>query len=408
MPSSTDCWAGLLALIVATHALAQAPAYAPVIVTQQDASGRAIGLVEHPFKFLVTGSNPAQSGEVLTVYSTGLGPTSPAVPPGTPAPVSTPAVTTTTPIVNVGCLQSPVISSQLMPGATGLYQVTFEVPPGIAGGGQPFSLSIGGQTSNALTLPVAGAAATGPAPSISLVANAFGEAALIAPNTWVEIKGTNLAPPGDSRSWLDADFVNNQLPTQLDGVSATVNGKAAYVYYISPTQVNILTPPDPISGPVQVCLAVGGATSNIAMVQAQPQSLSLFEFVSSTGKHYVYGRHASDNTLIGPPGLFPTAPALTTPVKPGETIYVAGNGFGTTDTKVIRGAMNQSGSLAKPWPAVQIGGIPADLSFAGLVGVGTYAFFFTVPQNVPDGDLALTVTYNGLSIQPNLFITVQH
>jgi hypothetical protein len=35
----------------------------------------------------------------------------------------------------------------------------------------------------------------------------------IAPNTWVEIKGTNLAPAGDTRIWAGADFVNNQMPT---------------------------------------------------------------------------------------------------------------------------------------------------------------------------------------------------
>ena len=57
----------------------------------------------------------------------------------------------------------------------------------------------------------------------------------------------NLAPAGDSRIWQDSDFVNSQMPVQLDGVSATVNGKPAYVYYISPTQLNILTPPDAIS-----------------------------------------------------------------------------------------------------------------------------------------------------------------
>jgi len=54
---------------------------------------------------------------------------------------------------------------------------------------------------------------------------------------------------GDSRIWKTPDFVNNQLPTNLDSISATVNGKPAYLYYISPTQINILTPPDAMSGP---------------------------------------------------------------------------------------------------------------------------------------------------------------
>src|SRR5580692_9979874 len=82
------------------------------------------------------------------------------------------------------------------------------------------------------------------APVITLVANAEGETPLIAPNTWVEVKGQNLAPANDSRTWQNSDFVNGQLPASLDQVSVTVNGKAAFIYYISPTQINILTPPD--------------------------------------------------------------------------------------------------------------------------------------------------------------------
>ena len=172
-----------------------------------------------------------------------------------------------------------------------------------------------------------------------LVANADGDSALIAPNTWVEIKGTNLAPAGDTRIWLGSDFFGSQMPGALDGVSVTVNGKSAYVYYVSPTQVNILTPPDAIQGPVQVQLTNNGVPSNSMSVPAQAQSLSLFEFVSTSGKAYVYGRHTGDNTLIGPTSLFP---GLTTPVKPGELIYVAGNGFGSTDTAVVSGSVTQS------------------------------------------------------------------
>src|ERR1700680_4380418 len=74
-------------------------------------------------------------------------------------------------------------------------------------------------------------------PAITLVANAEGESPIIAPNTWVEIKGANLAPAGDIRTWQGSDFLNNQMPVKLDRVSVTVNNKSAYVYYISPTQV---------------------------------------------------------------------------------------------------------------------------------------------------------------------------
>src|ERR1700693_3658968 len=43
-----------------------------------------------------------------------------------------------------------------------------------------------------------------------------GESPAIAPNTWVEIKGVNLAPSSDSRIWQASDFVGTQMPTELD------------------------------------------------------------------------------------------------------------------------------------------------------------------------------------------------
>ena len=75
---------------------------------------------------------------------------------------------------------------------------------------------------------------------------------------------------------------------------------------------------------------------------------------------------------------------------------------------IVSGSITQGGNLPAPLPVVKVGGIPAQVSFATLVGVGTFVIDFVVPENAPDGDLALTATYNGLSIQANLLITVQH
>lgn len=87
-----------------------------------------------------------------------------------------------------------------------------------------------------VTAYLVGRATPAPGPVIAEVANAEGESPVIAPNTWVEIKGVGLAPSGDARIWQDPDFVSNQMPTALDHVSATVNSKSAFVYYISPAQ----------------------------------------------------------------------------------------------------------------------------------------------------------------------------
>lgn len=111
-------------------------------------------------------------------------------------------------------------------------------------------------------------------PTIASVTNVTGEAPTIAQNTWIEIKGTNLAP--GMRSWQNADFVNNQMPTQLDRVSVTVNGKSAFVSYISSTQVNILTPLDSAQGPVPVQLMNGSGKSAVSNVQLEQSAPGFF------------------------------------------------------------------------------------------------------------------------------------
>lgn len=268
---------------------------------------------------------------------------------------------------------------------------------GTLGGASTFPYLGSGGSGNTLTTSAT------PTPAISFVANAEGESPVIAPNTWVEIKGVNLAPPRDAlttRIWTTPDFLNNQLPLQLDGVSVTVNGKRAYVYYVSPGQVNVLTPPDAITGPVSVVVTNNGVSSTHFVAQAQALSPSFFVF---DGTHVVAAH--LNGADIGPPTLYP---GLTTPAQPGETIVIYGNGFGPTSAPAISGAVSQSGSLS-PMPVITIGGIQANVRFAGLnIAPGEFQFNVDVPSNLADGDQPITATYTGLSTQPGVLLTVQH
>jgi uncharacterized protein (TIGR03437 family) len=230
-----------------------------------------------------------------------------------------------------------------------------------------------------------------------LVANAEGESPTIAPNTWVEIKGSNLAPAGDSRIWQGSDFVNGQMPAQLDGVSVTVNGKSAYVYYISPTQVNILTPPDAMTRSVSVVLTNNGTASTAYTATAQAASPSFFVF---NGGPYVAAVHAN-GSLIGPASLYPGS---TTPAKPGEAVMLYANGFGATNVPVTSGSIGQSGTLS-PLPVIKIGGVAAMVTFAGLVAPGEFQFNVVVPSSTSDGDQTITASYSGLAAQAGTSIT---
>lgn len=248
------------------------------------------------------------------------------------------------------------------------------------------------------SLPAPTCSKTAPPPAITLVANAEGDSPTIAPNTWVEVQGSNLAQPGDIRIWQASDFAGNTMPTKLDTVSVTVNGRPAFVYYISPIQINILTPPDALSGPAQVEVTYNGVTSALFTAPAQALSPSFFVF---NGGPYVAATH-TNGSYIGPASLYP---GLTTPAMPGEIVTIYANGFGSTNVPVQSGSITQSGSLS-PLPAIKIGGVPATVQFAGLVAPGEFQFNVVIPSSLTNGDQPVTATYNGVSTQAGTLITV--
>jgi len=186
-------------------------------------------------------------------------------------------------------------------------------------------------------------------------------------------------------------FLKGSLPASLDGVSVTVNRKAAYVSYISPPQINVLTPPDAMSGPVLVWWRP---------ITAQALSPAFFTF---SGAPYIAATHAN-GALLGPASLYPGS---TTPARPGEIIVLYATGFGQTSTPVVGGSILQSGTLPA-LPVIKIGGTPAAVQFAGLVFPGEFQFNVQVPPGAPDGDQPVSATYNGLTTQPGTLITIQH
>jgi uncharacterized protein (TIGR03437 family) len=233
-------------------------------------------------------------------------------------------------------------------------------------------------------------------PSIAGVANAESYAPVIAPNTWVAIQGSNLAP--DTRTWQASDFVNNQMPTALDGVSVTMNGEKAFVYYISGSQINILTPPDLAAGTVSIQVNNNGATSATFSAPAQTLSEAFFTFNGA----YVAATHAN-NSLIGPTTLYPGS---STPAQAGETIVVYANGFGVTTPPVVSGSEQQSGVLPT-LPVVTIGGKQAKVVFAGVVSPGLYQFNMVVPSSAVSGDNSIQAAYNGQTTQSGALITIK-
>ncbi len=251
----------------------------------------------------------------------------------------------------------------------------------------------------------------GTLPVITSIVSATGETATIAQNTWIEIKGVNLVPattPAAGVIWSSApEFQQGQMPTQLGGVSATVNGKSAFIYYFCSSktntacasdQVNVLTPFDSTTGTVQVQLTSVNGTASFA-IQLQPVAPGFFQFGSGP---YVAAVHL-DGSLVAPTGLYPTL--ASSPVKPNELILVFANGFGQTTPAIVNGSSTPTGVLATK-PLITIAGVPAVVQYAGIVSPGLYQFNIVVPA-VADGDDFITATYNGATTQTGAKITVK-
>jgi uncharacterized protein (TIGR03118 family) len=224
------------------------------------------------------------------------------------------------------------------------------------------------------------------------VLNAASFDSTLAANAWVSIFGSGLSAV--TRNWETSDFVNNALPTTLSGVSATVNGKPAYLSYISPSQVNVLIPADIPAGPVQIQVMNNGLASAIVSVNLETVAPSFFRF---TGTKYIAATHSDNVSPIGPPGLI--TGVTTTPAEQGETVVLYGNGFGETNPAIPNGLFLTAPLQLAATPTVTIGGKPAEVKFAGLTAPGLYQFNVVVPTGLPAGDAEVVIQIPGVTAQ---------
>jgi uncharacterized protein (TIGR03437 family) len=129
--------------------------------------GLGYGTVLHGDYSLVTAQNPAQVGEEVAIYLTGLGTTNPVITDGSAGPPS--SSTNSTFEVFIGGIQATTVPySGLAPDLAGLYQINFIVPSGVATGADNILEIVGPDSDTAEALIPVGtalaASASSPAP----------------------------------------------------------------------------------------------------------------------------------------------------------------------------------------------------------------------------------------------------
>jgi uncharacterized protein (TIGR03437 family) len=224
---------------------------------------------------------------------------------------------------------------------------------------------------------------------------------VIQPGCWISIYGSDLA--STTTLW------NGDFPTSLGGTSVTIDNKPAYLWVVSPTQINLQVPDDSTTGPVSVVVATpsGTATSTVTLAPQAP-SFSLLgdnkhvaaEIATPNGTG-AYANGAYD--LLGPTNTFSFS---ARPVKPGETLTLFGVGFGSTSPVVPAGKVFSSSAPTTAPVTVTIGGVSAPISFSGIVEAGLYQINLTLP-NAPSGDQPVVATINGVQTPPGPVVAVQ-
>ncbi|HLK62175.1 MAG TPA: IPT/TIG domain-containing protein [Bryobacteraceae bacterium] len=238
-------------------------------------------------------------------------------------------------------------------------------------------------------------------------AAAFGGFTSIAPGSWIEIYGTNLAATTDV--W-DKFFNGTNAPTSVDRTSVTVGGQSAFIDYISPGQVNAQVPSNVLTGtqPIVVTTASGpSAPYNITVNATQPGLLAPANFIVG-GKQYVVAQFSDLATYVLPPNAIPGLPSRE--AKPGDTIIIYGVGFGPVSPNILAGQIVQGNNSLAGSFQMSIGGAPAPLGYFGLAPsfIGLYQFNVTVPS-IPDNDaVPLTFTLGGNAGTQTLYTAVKN
>jgi len=219
---------------------------------------------------------------------------------------------------------------------------------------------------------------------------------------WVSLYGTNLASA--TATWTGS------FPTSLAGTSVTIDGKPAYLSFVSPGQINLQVPNDAATGavPVVVMTASEIATSTVTLAQFGPSFFLLdashvAAIILRSDGSGAYGGGRYD--IIGPTGTslgYPTVAA-----KAGDVVELFGTGFGPTNPAVAAGQAFSGAAPTTNPVTLRINNISVTPAFAGLSGAGLYQLNLTVPSGLGTGDVLLQATVANVQTPSGVVISLQ-
>ena len=179
------------------------------------------------------------------------------------------------------------------------------------------------------------------------------------------------------------------LTTTLGGVTVSVNGNPAPVYYVSTNQINFIVPYATPAGTALIKVTRDGQTGNTVSVPVVPASPRLLRLGPPFGD-YPIATFPDGGTYP-----IPTTPLLASrPAKPGDTLIFYALGLGQTNPPASDGVAAPFAQIPGT-PKMIVGqsslpgsGVNITPDYAGLTpgSVGLYQVNITLPLAVPRGD----------------------
>jgi uncharacterized protein (TIGR03437 family) len=156
------------------------------------------------------------------------------------------------------------------------------------------------------------------------------------------------------------------LPRKIGDTEVLVDGQAAPLFFVSPTQVNVQIPSSQTTGPVAAEVRVGGTSMGRAPINVLPTAPGLFAAANADG-------HANSADAAA---------------HPGEILAVFGTGFGAASPAVADGAAASANPVSTgPPPNVFLEGRQLAVQFAGLAPglAGVWQINVVLPNDAPTG-----------------------
>jgi uncharacterized protein (TIGR03437 family) len=223
----------------------------------------------------------------------------------------------------------------------------------------------------------------------------------VVPGSWLAIKGANLSTIA-SDTWANS-IVAGALPTTLDGVSVSIGGLPASIYYVSPGQINVIAP-NLSPGATTLTVTTPAGTTMPVTVNVASAAPAFFLW---PGNQAVATR--TDGSFVAKPGTF--AGAATTAAHPGDIVILWGTGFGATTPPAPQGTVVPSTQQYSCSPVTAALGA-ANLTVYGCAlspgSAGLYQVAVQIPATIANGDYALAVTVSGAVSPPGVVLSVSN